>query len=673
MSAEGIAAGGPEPPVLKGQGDLDLQWLRLALGDERITGFRAVKIGTGQMSETRRVSLEYGRGQHGVESVILKLASENESSRAAGVGLGVYDREVRFYRELAPRLGGPLAACHRAVIDRDEGWFTLLLEDSPTGRQGDQIAGCSVEQARLAVRELARLHAPVFADSQLGATPWLNQENVLSQALVSQILPGFFERYGERVSDEHAAVCRRFVESLDGWFADRRPPLGLVHGDYRLDNMLFVDGDAERPLIVVDWQTVSWGPVMTDVSYFIGGSLTTGDRRAHEQELVRAYHEHLLELGVTGFGWEECWAGYRREVFLGVLMCVAPAMLVERTERGDEMFMTQLERYAAQAIDLDAVELLPPPGSGRPPALRPEPGDEGSHPAGPEELWNESWYFDAVSADGTLGMYSRLGLYPNLGVAWLTTFVCGPGRPTVALVDFEFPLPEGDGPVEGAGARAEHVCESPLQRFRVRVSGAAQQHADAAAFLRGETGEPVELDVDLVWETDGEPYAYRVATRYEIPCVVSGRVRVGGEELVLEGPGQRDHSWGTRDWWSAEWMWSAGRLQDGTRLHGVEFRIPGAPAIGVGYEQPPEGGVQELDSVRAGEEVAADGLISAAQIDYGELAVEVLPLAFGPLRLQAPDGRVTFFPRAMCELRAADGREGSGWVEWNRNVSAAQE
>ena len=78
--------------------------------------------------------------------------------------------------------------------------------------------------------------------------------------------------------------------------------------------------------------------------------------------------------------------------------------------------------------------------------------------------------------------------------------------------------------------------------------------------------------------------------------------------------GQRDHSWGVRDWWSAEWMWSAAHLEDGTHLHGVEFRLPGAPPVGVGYSQPPEGGVEELDFVRAHEQVAADGLIEEGRI-----------------------------------------------------------
>ena len=660
-----------EAAVLRRPDDVTGEWLSAALGTGPVSNFAIESIGTGQMSESRRIVIEYAPGgERGPGSVVLKTASEDESSRAAGVGLGVYDREVRFYRELAPRIGGPLPRCHVAAIDPNEGWFTLLLEDVAPATQGDQIAGCSVEDARLALAELARIHAPVFADPQLGATPWLNQENVLGQALLTQLLPVFLERYGDRVTPEHREVCSRFVASLDGWVADRRPPLGLVHGDYRLDNMLFGAGDAPRRFVVVDWQTVGWGPVMTDASYFLGSSLTVEDRRVNEEALIRGYWDALRANGVRGFEWQECWLGYRRECFLGVLMTVAPAVIVERTERGDEMFLTSLARYAQQAIDLGALELLPEPGSGRPAALRPDASDEGRHAAGPEELWNESWYFDCVSADGQSGVYARLGLYPNLGVSWVTAFVVGPGRPTAAVIDFAAPLPAGDElTVSRDGLLAEHVCESALERFRVSLDALGGSHPDAAALLRGEAGEPVRVSFDLTWETHGEPYAYRVATRYEIPCLVHGSIRVGEESIEMRGVGQRDHSWGTRDWWAAEWMWCAGHLDDGTRFHGVEFRLPGTPPIGAGYLQPPEGGVVELDVLSATEQVGGDGLITAAVITLGELRLTVEPTAFGPLRLEAPDGRVSQFPRAMCRVRADDGRTGVAWVEWNRNAS----
>ena len=67
-------------------------------------------------------------------------------------------------------------------------------------------------------------------------------------------------------------MCERLVATLDAYLAQEGEsggPRGLVHGDYRLDNMLFGEAGAERPLTVVDWQTVTWGPATTDASYFL--------------------------------------------------------------------------------------------------------------------------------------------------------------------------------------------------------------------------------------------------------------------------------------------------------------------------------------------------------------------------------------------------------------------
>lgn len=114
-------------------------------------------------------------------------------------------------------------------------------------------------------------------------------------------------------------------------------------------------------------------------------------------------------------------------------------------------------------------------------------------------------------------------------------------------------------------------------------------------------------------------------------------------------------------------MWSALHFDDGTHTHAVG--VPQVPGFGVGYVQ--KGGeVSEITTVNATEKVAANGLIESARIESGpdELVLSVEPLAFGPVLLVAPDGRVSQFPRAMCRVKADDGREGSGWVEWNRNV-----
>lgn len=643
--------------------EITSDWLSTVLSRTGLSILSTERIGTGQMSQSHRVVFREG-ADGPQESVVVKLASDDATSRATGVGLGAYAREISFYQELAGRIGGPLPHCHVATYDTGEGWFTLVLEDVAPAEQGDQIAGCTPDEARTALIALAHLHAPVLGDLALGTAPWLNQPNPLDQALLTQLLPGFLERYGDRIAPEHAAVCERFVQSVDGWGAGARPPLGLVHGDYRLDNLLFGDGRCT----VVDWQTVTWGPAMLDASYFLGGSLSVEDRRAHEEELVRAYHDELRRLGVEGFPWERCWEEYRRMAFHNVLMAIAASMLVVRTERGDDMFMTVLARSAQQVLDLDALSLLPEPNLAKPPALVPEPADEGRHAPGAEPMWNESWYFDAVSDAGDLGVYLRLGRLPNQDVALYTACVTGPGRPSIMLVDAGAPLPPADDDaqvVSTEGLHAEQHCEEPLRRFRVVCRGTARAHADHAAPLRDEPGEPVDLELDLVWETEGVPYQWRQSTRYEIPCRVTGTVRVGDEELAFSGPGQRDHSWGARDWWAVDWMWSALHLEDGTREHAVG--IPQMPGYGVGYLQR-DGELSEIDSVRATEEVADDGLIARARIETGPdgVAFDVEPVAFGALRIEAPDGRVTHFPRAMCRVRTDDGRTGTGWVEWNR-------
>lgn len=648
--------------VIRVPAEVTSDWLAAAINRPGIDVRSVAPIGTGQMSQSHRVTFVEHDGVQA--TVVVKLASQDPTSRATGVGMGAYEREICFYRHLAARIGGPLAGCYLAEYDPAEGWFTLVLEDIAGARQGDQIAGCSVEEVSLALRALARVHAPVLGDLALGTAEWLNKPNPLDQALLTGLLPSFLERYRERVTPEHAEVCERFVSSIDGWAQDRRPPLGLVHGDYRLDNLLF----AKDACTVVDWQTVGWGPPMLDASYLIGGGLRVDDRRAYERELVSIYHDELLALGVKDFEWERCWEEYRRQSFAGILMTVAASMVVVRTDRGDDMFMTWLHRNAQQVLDLDALSLLPAAGTGRPPALRPDPRDEARHDPGPEALWNESWYFDAISDGGELGLYVRIGRVPNEGVCLYSACVCGPGRPSIMLVDAAAPLPSAADDAQAIhieGLHAEHHCVEPLELFRVRLEGAAQAHADASAPLRGESGDAIAIALDLEWESDGIPYAWRQSTRYEIPCRVTGALRIGEESISFSGPGQRDHSWGARDWWAVDWMWSALHLDDGTHTHAVG--VPQMPGYGVGYVQ--RGGeLTEIESVTASEEVSANGLIARARIVSGpdELAVDVEPVAYGALRLEAPDGRLSFFPRAMCRVTSDDGRRGSGWVEWNR-------
>jgi hypothetical protein len=655
--------------VIPRPNDLSASWLTAMQRGGTVVDFRVERIGTGQMSECYRVRLTYADGPDGPDSLVLKVAATDPVSRQTGLSLGLYEREVRFYREIAPRLRGPVSPCYHAAFDASAGVFDLLLGDAGPAIVGDEIRGATIEQAMLGVIELGRLQGPLLGDTTLAEAAWLNRDAPINQAMITQLYARFVDRYGDQIAPQHRTVCERLVAAFDGYLADDDERIrGLVHGDYRLDNMLFGSAGADRPLTVVDWQTVTWGPAMTDLAYFLGCALPTPGRRAHYDALLRAYHEALGPDAPISLA--DVREGVRRQSFFGVMMAIVSSMLVERTERGDLMFMTMLQRHCEHVLDTDALATLPV--SAPPTPLLPSQQDESAHTATAEPLWSESWYADFVDAAQGFGGWVRIGLIPNQHTAWFHALLCGPALPTVAVVDFEVPPPPDPWVLRTGTLDVSHSADVPLQTYRVELRAQGQSYDDPSALLRGESGRPVEMAMDLVWTTDGTPYQYRLTTRYEIPCTVSGTVTVDGTRYAVDSvPGQRDHSWGVRDWWSMDWMWSALHLDDGSHLHGVDIRIPGTPAVSIGYVQGADGKVTELQTVSVREALDANGLPlnTTLSFDPGGITATVEVRGHAPLRLVAADGRVSQFPRAWVSVTTAGGRNGVGWLEWNRNRS----
>jgi hypothetical protein len=306
------------------------------------------------------------------------------------------------------------------------------------------------------------------------------------------------------------------------------------------------------------------------------------------------------------------------------------------------------------------------------------PADEARHTPDPDDLWNESYYCDFVQADGSLGGWLRLGLYPNRGVAWWTAWIVRPGRPGICSVDYHAPVPPGDGLVttSASGARIEIDLPRPLEEFRLAVSPhearAVADPADAYGDGDAAPGTPSQLALDLTWTTDGSAYHYVATTRYEIPCLVAGTVTLDGETIAVEGQGQRDHSWGVRDWWAFGWCWCSLRLNDGTRIHLSDIRIPNLPVF-FGYVQTPtSGAVHPVTALSVDEKLGGHGFPTGVRIELAagpvhDIGINLTPDAFGPVLLRDDDnGRTSRFPRAMLRCRTDDGRAGAGWIEFNQ-------
>src|SRR6516164_1355437 len=211
--------------VIEQPSDLTAAWLTAAIGCGPVVDFAVERIGTGQMSECYRIRLNYAEAG-GPESVVLKVAATDAMSRQTGLALGLYEREVGFYGDIAPRLAGPIAPCYHAAVDTATGVFDLLLGDAGPAVVGDEIAGATTEQARLGVVELGRLQGPLLGDTALAEAGWLNRESPLNQAMITLLYAGFIDRYGEQIAPEHRLVCDRLVAAFDGYLAQEREASG---------------------------------------------------------------------------------------------------------------------------------------------------------------------------------------------------------------------------------------------------------------------------------------------------------------------------------------------------------------------------------------------------------------------------------------------------------------
>ena len=136
--------------------------------------FTRTQIGTGQIGKCIRFALELdGDDPTAPRSLVGKFPSDDPTSRATGVALKNYIKEVSFYRTMQKRVSISTPRCYYAEIEGEGPNFALLLEDLSPARQGDQLAGCSADVARAAVLELVGLHAPSWCDESLLGIDWL--------------------------------------------------------------------------------------------------------------------------------------------------------------------------------------------------------------------------------------------------------------------------------------------------------------------------------------------------------------------------------------------------------------------------------------------------------------------------------------------------------------------
>ncbi|MDH4171199.1 MAG: ecdysteroid 22-kinase family protein, partial [Acidimicrobiia bacterium] len=337
-------------------------------GPARVCRVERVVIGDGVgfVGEIIRCRLTWDRHDAGLpQSVIVKIPSPHKKNRALAEGLMAYEREIRVYRDIGSDLGLPMPRLYHSAMDptpapwlerfimwlfevlplaainwlvdrflglteRSTRRYILVLEDIADARPPVQAQGGSVDDALAALVVLARAHAHA----------WMNQSLVEANPIVWSIGRGpkviqagyvrnrddFRKRWGSRFSprlfdrvDEIQDDIPELIAHLAG------PPWTVLHGDFRLDNILFrPDGS----LVVLDYQGVGYGRPAWDVAYFITTALDA-EHRSEEPRLLTAYHRALVAGGVVDYSFDQLSGDIERSKALLVHRVIGGSTLID--------------------------------------------------------------------------------------------------------------------------------------------------------------------------------------------------------------------------------------------------------------------------------------------------------------------------------------------------------
>jgi len=333
-------------------------WLGSTLGID-VSSVVVEAVGTGQTGATYRVTPTYRGLSGGPRSFIAKLPSQQQEVRNR-VSLG-YRAEHAFYTHVGDTVSVPLPTIYHCDIAGDGAEFILLMSDLHPAVQGDQIGGCRPAEARLAVEALAGLHGPRWCDPA-----WASFDGVTMPKADADVARGLGELahialdstllgLGDRISAEDRALLTESADLVERWLGIEPDRYCLLHGDYRLDNLLF---DPEGSVTVVDWQTITVGLPARDLAYFLGTGLQSDTREEAEPDLVNAYYRRLLDYGVTGYAASECWDDYRIGMLQIPLLTTFGYAFAGATDRGEEMALAMLTRGCRAIRHLQTVDLV---------------------------------------------------------------------------------------------------------------------------------------------------------------------------------------------------------------------------------------------------------------------------------------------------------------------------
>ncbi len=272
---------------------LSNEFLSEALGTN-VRSYTAAPLGEGVgiLGLVTRVELD---SDSGPKTLIAKFPTHIAENRAVADTYDMYGREYRFYTQVGPHVPLRSPECYYSAFDPGNSDFVLLLEDLQGYRLGDQVEGCTIEEARQVVASLASLHRNTWqpdhiTDIKQHDMPY-QREGMVGGYQVGWpvVIEQFSEMFDEELIEKGSAMpdtINRLLTAIhDG-------PLVIAHGDVRLDNVFFSDDD----IALVDYQAVCKAAPEHDLAYFVTQSLS--DEVRSGEDWPAFYHQHLTSEGI---------------------------------------------------------------------------------------------------------------------------------------------------------------------------------------------------------------------------------------------------------------------------------------------------------------------------------------------------------------------------------------
>jgi Ecdysteroid kinase-like family len=353
-----------------GPQELTAPWLTSALretgaiSDSAVTAsdYEIIGDGVGVLGQLARVRLEYDAPEVGAPaSLVAKFPATVQQNRDLANLFRFYEREVRFYEEIADQVELRTPKRYYSRFDHETCDYVLLMEDMHPARCGDQVAGCQPEEAATLLREMARFHATWWDHPRLSSLDWIamvnDPVNQSAEQAYQDAFEPFLKKFGDRLSPRSLAIAERFADKIIAIEDEiAKPPVTIAHGDLRYDNLYF----GANGMAVADWQIVLRARGPYDVAYFMSQSVNPAERRASEMDILSGYHETLLEHGVKGYDFNQCFADYRTSaMFCLAYPVIAGGALDLANDRGAALVAAMLDRSVATILDLNCDEMIP--------------------------------------------------------------------------------------------------------------------------------------------------------------------------------------------------------------------------------------------------------------------------------------------------------------------------